>query len=225
MPSRIKIVTALGILVILTFVGHFFITQKVVKPEVLTIYKVTPIELRGESHGVDPRSKPPLEKQVPHFPSVSSDPFHIHKTQSSKNILHDEFEITSHFEQRQAFPKDTESAADTVLADEDVNSSEHIHRNIEMLSAQIEDEFSDLISFSQMTRAEITALPYEERERIRELSNQFMEKYMKEIRESFLLLPPDHLEGILSVLQEAYREQWGNEYADKVIAELRNQLK
>ena len=197
MSRSIKILTALGVLVILMFVGHFFTRKNAAKPEVITIYKVTPIEPRGESHAADPRSDTSLKTKLPHSPSAPGAPIHVHKTPSSENHLHDELEIAPHFEDIQAFPEDTESPVASVLADEDVNSSEHIHRTIETLSVQIEEEFSDLISFSQMTRAEITALPYKERERLVELSNQFMDKYMKEVRDSFSRLSPEHLENIL----------------------------
>ena len=227
MLKSARFFTAAGILVIVALVGGLYHTSKsAVNQEPIKIYRtVTPIK----STQVSKNSA--TENNASTDVSPLSDHIHEHAPQYHIPDGTDDFSVNEaeREDQRSKVAKApmasevTEEANHNDSVDEDFDSVQQFHEQMERLVSQIQSDYPELLALQNMTLEEMEALSPKEKQRISELSQQFLNE-IGEIRNIVSQLPPGHVENILSVLQETYKEQWGSEITDRSFAEVRARL-
>lgn len=223
-----KFFTTVGFLVILALVGGLYISgKKAANQEPITIFKiVTPTKTTKVSKIAPTKTNPSFHVSPPskhiheHAPHEhiydSTEDFSVNLPKRGL-LLSEGIEKTTDF-------KGTEELNHEDSVDEDFDPFQQAHEQIERLASQIQAEYPELLELQNMTLEEMDALSEAEKERISELSLRFQAEYLGEIQTLLSRFPSAHLEGILSALQETYDQQWGTEFADQLVSEMRTYL-
>lgn len=204
-------------LVILVLVGGLYITSKnAINQEPIKIYKtVTPIK-QTEVSIVAPTLPDASEEETGITFSLDTSSEHVHEYAPQEQKSH---WIDDTF----ADEPESETLTHNEHIDENFHLSKRIHDQIEIFAARIQHEYPELLEIQNMTLEEIAALSAEKRKRISVLSQQFLTEF-DEIRNLYSQLPDGHLEDIISSLQRKYKEQWGSEITEQVLADIRSHL-
>ena len=226
MSKKAKVLTSLGLLFVVVLIGFlYFSSRNAANQKLITIYKSTTphIEKKAVSSETSVHTHSPnvITDSNPKASSPKND-FHEHATYTphqNNDVSIDEMEIGT------PFFREIEIPPDKTVVDEDLDSLAQLHEKIETLSSQIQTEYPELLKLQEMTLEEMEALSDEEKMKIHELSLQFQTKFLAEIRNIFSQMPPDHLENNLSFMRETYNKQWGPEFTNKIMAEIRRLIK
>ena len=219
-----KFFTAVGVFLVIALVGGLYLTsKKAVNQEPIIVFKtVMPKKAKATSTATISDSSGG-ERDSSFSLEAPSEHVHEHPPQEHKSHWSDET-FTDESENNVSLSEEIEKLTNNEHTDESLELSKRVHDQMERLASQIETEYSELLELQNITLEEMDALSEAEKERISELSLQFQAEYLGEIQTLLSQFPPAHLEGILSALQETYDQQWGTEFADQLVSEMRTYL-
>lgn len=101
-----------------------------------------------------------------------------------------------------------------------------LNEQFEILNAQLAENYPELIEIPHLTPEELDTLypTPEARDALRELALQARTEFFEEFRKLFAEVPFGVVEIALSEARELFRQNWGPEAADTVIAEIRAEM-
>lgn len=223
-----KSFTVVGILIIVALVVGLYISSKnAANQEPITIYQTaTPIKSTKVSKNIATVTKTSSEVSTLRE-QFHEHAMHVHISDGTGDFSVNELEREAPLSEETEAPKISgwaEESDPNDFVDEDFDAFQQVHEQIERLASQIQAEYPELLELQNMTIEEMESLSTEEKRKISELSQQFQAEYMPEIHSLFSQFPPEHLENILFSYQEKYKQQWGSELTDQILAETQNLL-
>lgn len=232
MFKRAKVFILVGFLLV-AMLGVGIFVKRPMEREFIKIYKATPFSQQN-TRGTKASATSSLAESIEDKPPVLSPredddnslmSSHTSDLMSEEKVT-EESEIDFSLFEEMEEPVGNDSPGED-LAAESVNIETWLAEQIEPLTRQLSEKYPELAELGHMTLAEIhERYPTpEDISALAELSLQAQSEFMEDFRILFSEVPSDVVEESLAIVQEMFTESWGDDTANKVIAELRVHLR
>lgn len=228
-----KILTLLGLLLVIALVGGLYLTSKnAADLDPIVVYKATPLPQKktaaSEFSGHSSLSEEPIDTSST-IPTPSKD-VHEHATHEQEShwddgTSPDESELAASVFEKMDF-EEIKGSVNNDLSDEGATLREQIVQQLEDLTIKLEKKYPEVAKLGTMTLEELNALypTSEDKKAIGNLAQQAHAEFIEDFRVVFSKLPSDEIEEGFAIVQEIIIAQWGTEVADQVMTKLRTDL-